>query len=159
MNKDIKPLYRKVNTKARNVHHQFGSDSKYDRNTKTGTKKTMKKDVQRGLDYTPLYRFLLSKVGQDWNEIHSEAVKRLDREEPIFFIVARNEDEKKDIVRCDESTYYSGLYIDENNKLQIVDTNIKNEDFIPSCWCCTKTFNGKVLIKKHNFDDLKSRRI
>ena len=34
MKRDKEPLYRKVNTKARHCHHQFGSDAKYDRNTK-----------------------------------------------------------------------------------------------------------------------------
>lgn len=159
MNKEIKPLYRKVNSKAIHNNHHTGSDAKHDRNTKNGTMKSMKKNVQRGLDYTPLFMFLLSKVGKDWDSIHSETVKRLDKEEPIFWIVAINDEEKKDIVRCDESSYYSGLYIDENNKLQKVDPNVKNEDFVPSCNCCTKTFNGKVLIKKHNYADDKSRRI
>lgn len=159
MNKEIKPLYRKVNSRTINNHHNTGPDSKNDRNTKNGTKKSMKKDVQRGLDYTPLFMFLLSKIGKDWDSIHSEAIKRLDKEEPIFWLVAKNEEEKKDIVRCGESTYYSGLYIDENNKLQKVDPSVKNEDFVPSCGCCTKTFNGKVLVKKHNYADDKSRRI
>jgi hypothetical protein len=158
MNRDIKPLYRKINTTAHGACHSPGS-AKRDRGKKNGISKSMKKDDQRGLDYTPLYMFLLSKVGEDWDSIHSEAIKRLDKEEPIFWMVARNESEKRDIIRGGESSYYSGLYIDENNILQKVDPNVKNEDFIPSCWCCTKTFNGKVLIKKHNFDDDKSRRI
>lgn len=159
MNKEVKPLYRKVNSRTINNHHNTGPDSKNDRNTKNGTKKSMKKGVQRGLDYTPLFMFLLSKVGKDWDSIHSEAVKRLDKEEPIFYLVARNEEEKKDVVRCGESSCYSGLFIDDDNKLQKVDPNVKNEDFVPSCWCCTKTFNGKVLVKKHNFEDYNSRRI
>lgn len=37
--------------------------------------------VKRGLDYTPLFRFLLAKVGMPWNEIHPEAIARLDRSE------------------------------------------------------------------------------
>ena len=152
MNKDIKPLYRKVNTKARGVHHNIGHNAKTDRGKKSGIKKSMKKDVQRGLDYTPLYRFLLSKIGEDWTKIHSEAIKRLDCEEPIYHLVARNDSEKRDYVGCDESSYYSGLYIDENNKLQKVSPNFKNEDLIPSCNCCTHTFNGKVLIRKYNSD-------
>ena len=148
MNKDIKPLYRKVNTKARGVHHYKGSDAKYDRNTKSGVKKSMKKDVQRGLDYTPLYKFLLSKVGEDWTKVHSEAINRLDCEDPIFHLVAEDDSEKRDYVRCGESSYYSGLYVDENNKLQKVNPNFKNEDLTPSCDCCTHTFNGKILIRK-----------
>jgi hypothetical protein len=151
MNKDIKPLYRKVNATAHNVDHYKGSDAKYYRNKKSGIKKSMKKDVQRGLDYTPLYKFLLSKVDEDWTNVHSEAIKRLDCEEPIFHLVAKDDSEKRDYVRCGESSYYSGLYVDENNKLKKVNPNFKNEDLTPSCDCCTHTFNGKVLIKKYNY--------
>lgn len=146
------PLYRKVNTKARGVHHNFGSDAKHDRNTKGGTNKNMKKGVERGLDYTPLYRFLLSKVGQDWDKVHSEAVSRLDKEDPIYHLVARNDAEKKDYVRCGESSFYSGLYVDEHNILQKVNPNFANEHLYPSCHCCTHTFNGTPLIK--TYDDL-----
>ena len=34
MLKEKEPLYRKVNTRARGVHHDFGGDYKNDRNTK-----------------------------------------------------------------------------------------------------------------------------
>jgi hypothetical protein len=131
------------------VHHNFGSDAKYDRNTKKGINKNMKKNVDRGLDYTPLYRFLLSKVGQDWDKVHSEAVSRLDQEDPIYHLVARNETEKRDYVRCGESSMYSGLYVDENNILQKVNPNLRNEELFPSCGCCTHTFNGTPLQKTY----------
>lgn len=152
MNNQKEPLYRKVNTKAYNVHHNKGSDANYDRNTKKGVSKSMKKDVNRGLDYTPLYRFLLSKVGQDWDSVHSEAISRLDKEEPIYHLVARNDSEKRDIITCGESSRYSGLYVDENNKLQLVNSDITNEKIYPRCHCCTYTFNGKVL--SNSYDDL-----
>src|ERR1039458_7285436 len=100
---EVKPLYRKVNTRARGVHHNSGGDAKYDRHTKDGMNKSMSKDVQRGLDYTPLYRFLLSKVGQNWNEIHSEAVSRLDNEEPIYHLVALMGMPRRQFVLCGES--------------------------------------------------------
>ncbi|HWY33353.1 MAG TPA: hypothetical protein VNX68_01825 [Nitrosopumilaceae archaeon] len=151
MNKDIKPLYRKVNTLARGCHHQFGSDAKYDRHTKKGVSKSMKKNVERGLDYTPLYKFLLSKVGEDWDLVHSQAVKRLDKEEPIYHLVARNDTEKKDHVRCGENSLYSGLFIDSDNRLQKVKPDLRNENLTPSCACCTHTFNGVPLVKK--FED------
>ncbi len=149
MKKDIKPLYRKE-ADARNNHHRKGGDAKYDRNTKKGVSKSMKKNVQRGLDYTPLYKFLLSKVGQDWDKIHSEAISRLDKEEPIYYLVARNETEKRDTVMCGESSRYSGLYVDENNLLQKVNPELTNEMLYPSCDCCTHTFNGVVLVKTYD---------
>ena len=109
----------------------------------------MKKNVERGLDYTPLYKFLLSKVGQDWDMIHSEAISRLDKEDPIYHLVARNEHEKQDYVRCGESSKYSGLFVDEDNKLQLVNPNLRNEHLFPSCHCCTHTFNGTPLQKTY----------
>ena len=148
MNKDIKPLYRKV-CDARNNHHNSGPDAKYDRQTKKGIGRSMKQNDQRGLDYTPLYKFLLSKVGQNWDQIYSQAVGRLDKEEPIYHIVALQDHEKKDYVRCGDSSFYNGLYVDENNILQKVNPNLKNEDLTPDCHCCTHTFNGTVLIKKY----------
>lgn len=150
MKKDIKPLYRKVNTKARNVHHNFGSDAKYDRNTKAGLNKSMKQGVQRGLDYTPLYRFLLSKVGKDWDMIYSEAVSRLDSEDAIFHLVRRDNSDSRPYITCGESSYYSTLFVDENNLLQIVDPTFTNEKLWPSCHCCTHTFNGKPYVNKYN---------
>lgn len=108
-----------------------------------------KKPLYR-LDYTPLYKFLLSKVGQDWDKIHSEAISRLDKEEPIYHLVALfNKSEEKDYVRCGESSYYSGLFVDENNFLQKVNPNLKNEDMYPSCNCCTHTFNGMPFQKTY----------
>ena len=150
MNKDIKPLYRKVNTKALHHDHNTGSDARHDRNTKKGINKSMKKNDQRGLDYTPLYKFLLSKVGQDWNKVHSEAVSRLDKEEPIYHMVALHEHNRRDTVRCGESSQFSGLYVDENNLLQIVNPSVTNETLYPSCHCCTHTFNGVPLSKTYD---------
>lgn len=101
--------------------------------------------MKRGLDYTPLFRFLLSKVGQNWDEIFSEARSRLDKTDPIFWMVAMNEQEKKDYVRVGESSYYSGLFVDENGILQIHNPNLKAVDMMPFCNCCTHTFNGKLF--------------
>jgi hypothetical protein len=97
---------------------------------------------RRGRDYTPLFRFLLSRVGKDWTEVHREAVSRLDSEEPIWGLVARSDAEKHAWVLFGESSYYSGLYIDENNRLAIVDPALSVEQMEPSCSCCTHTFNG-----------------
>ena len=35
-----------------------------------------------------MFKFLLSKVGADWDSIFSEAKRRLDKPEPIFWMVA-----------------------------------------------------------------------
>ena len=142
-------LYRKVNTKAHGVHHHFGSDFKESRNTKRYDSTKMKRGVQRGLDYTPLFKFLLSKVGQKWNLVHSEIVSRLDKEEPIYWLVSKNKESAKEYVCVGESSYYSGLFIDVNGILRITAPEIGAETLAPKCKCCTHTFNGIVFTKKY----------
>jgi hypothetical protein len=148
------PLYRKVNTTARGVRHDFGGDYRHDRNTKAEknsekTRGSMGAKVNRGLDYTPLFRFLLSKVGKNWTEVHKEAISRLDHEDPIYWMVAINEEDKQEDFRAGESSYYSGLYVDENNILQKVNPELGPESLQPYCGCCTWTFNGKVTPNKY----------
>ena len=151
-----KPLYRKVNTRARGVHHRTGGDYRHERNSKRErsneteevSRGSMHGKQLRGLDYTPLFRFLLSKVGEAWEAIHKEAIERLDSEEPIYWIVARNEQEKIAYVRIGENALFSGLYVDGHGKLAKVAPELKNEDLVPNCSCCTHTFNGVVLVKK-----------
>lgn len=149
MNRVKNPLYRKVNTRARGVRHNFGGDYKYSRNKKRESleqaKGSMHGKQQRGLDYTPLFRFLLSKVGADWKEVFNEANSRLDKSEPIYWLVAQNEDEKEDYVRTGDSTYFSGMYVDDHQKLQLTNPDLKAKDLTPSCKCCTHTLNGKVF--------------
>lgn len=149
MSKEKSKLYRKVNTKTFNVRHFFGGDFKNTRNCKRETLEQTKGKMfgkkERGLDYTPLYKFLLSKVGSNWNEIFSEAKARLDKVEPIYRIVALRADVKEDFVRIGESSYFSGLYIDDNNILQLSNSDLKAKNMRPFCTCCTHTFNGKLF--------------
>lgn len=142
----VEPLYRRVNTRARNVRHRHGGDFRHRRNTEAervsdATRGPMT-GQRRGLDYTPLFRFLLSKVGGDWDEVFNEAAKRLDRTEPVFWLVARQPHEQQAYVRVGESTYYSGLFVDDDNRLRKVDPERGPETMTPSCACCTHTFNG-----------------
>ena len=74
MNKPKGKLYRKENKKALNYHGDKGGDFRHSRNTKAmkqfeGGSMSIKKDVQRGVDYTPLFKFLLSKVGKVWDHV------------------------------------------------------------------------------------------
>ena len=82
------PLYRRVNTRARGVHHHTGGEYRHDCHSKRTLQsdanwQSMHGPVRRGPDYTPLFRFLLSRVGKPWRDVHSEAVARLDRAEPL----------------------------------------------------------------------------
>ncbi|OJX32093.1 MAG: hypothetical protein BGO86_07885 [Chryseobacterium sp. 36-9] len=148
MNKEKSKLFRKVNTTTFNVHHNFGGDFKNTRHKKETLKLIkgkMSGKKERGLDYTPLYRFLLSKVGSDWDEVFSEAKSRLDKSEPIFWMVALIEENKKDFIRVGESSYFSGLYVDYNGILQLTNPQLTAKDMKPYCNCCTHTFNGKLF--------------
>lgn len=149
MNRPKKPLYRKVNTKAKGVRHDFGGDYKYSRGAKRDTLETVKGSMhgkrERGLDYTPLFKFLLSKVGADWNEVFNEAKSRLDKIEPIYWLVALREEDRQEYVRVGESTYFSGMYVDDEGKLQLVNPALLARDMKPFCECCTHTLNGKVF--------------
>jgi hypothetical protein len=152
MNK--KPLYRKENTLARGHHHFTGGDFRHERNTKDflnleANRSSMNGKKNRGLDYTPLFKFLISKIGKEWSQIYSEAVSRLDRKEPIFWLVALQEHERQDFVRGGDSSYYSGLFVDEHGLLQIVNPEISAKTLSPFCRCCTHTFNGVVFSKKY----------
>ncbi|MDK9793302.1 hypothetical protein [Vibrio sp. D431a] len=155
MQKTKTPLYRRVNTKARGVHHKFGGEYRFTRNSAKRNAPKMKKGVRRGLDYTPLYKFLLSKVGEPFDAVYSEAVSRLDSPEPIASMVCsldnsiRREDaDERPYFRSGESTYFSLLFVDENGLLQFVNPTINAGNFKPSCGCCTHTFNGKIVKKK-----------
>jgi hypothetical protein len=149
-----KPLYRTVNTRVPHMglYHDFGSDAKYDRNTKEGVSKTMKNKKKRGLDFTPLYMFLLSKVGQKWDDVYSEAKSRIPESETeaiehmfhkpsIYF-------ENNGYSLMGESTMFSKLMVDENGLLQKTHPELTIEQLYPTCDCCTHTFNGKTLTNK-----------
>jgi hypothetical protein len=149
------PLYRRVNTKARGVHHNTGGDYRHERNTKQALdvdtiRQSMHGKVHRGLDYTPLFRFLLSKVGTPWNDVHSEAAARLDRQEPIFWLVALQTHERQEYIRVGESSYYSGLYVDEAGLLQVVNPSLGPSSLPPMCSCCTHTFNGARFTQRYS---------
>jgi hypothetical protein len=141
------PLYRRVNTRARNVHHRHGGDYRHQRHTKDErdsdrTRGPMGARERRGLDYTPLFRFLLSKVGADWDDVYAEAAARLDRPDPIFWLVARQERDRRDVVGVGDNTYFSGLYVDDDNRLRVVNPDVGPDTMSPTCACCTHTLNG-----------------
>jgi hypothetical protein len=145
------PLYRKINSRTHGIQHG-GGDYKWVR----GTKEEKRSDVGRGkmhgkrrngLDYTPLFKFLLANVGKNWDEVYSAAVLRLDDPEPIFWLVARSEEERQAVVRLGENSYYSGLFVDENNLVALVDPSLRIETMKPACACFTHTFNGKPYVR------------
>lgn len=145
------PLYRRVNTRTRGVRHGGGGEYRWSRRAKREdptTRGSMHGGQRHGLDYTPLFRFLLSRVGEDWAETYREATSRLDRPDPVFWIVARSEEEARPVVILGENSYFSGLRVDAEGRLALVDPSVRIEDLKPSCACCTHTFNGKPFVRK-----------
>lgn len=109
----------------------------------------MRKGIQRGLDYTPLFKFLLAKVGSPWSQVHSEAVSRRDKQEPIHWLVAMDYDSAKEVICVGESSYFSGLYVDAEGIVRIVNPDIDESTMEPLCKCCTHTFNGVPFTRKY----------
>lgn len=147
----VEPLYRKVNTKARGVRHYSGSDYKHTRGAKNQDLVKMKSNVKRGLDYTPLFKFLLKHVGSNWDEVFSKASNRLDDPKMVYHMVALNKEEGVDYFRGGDCSNFSGLYVDKNGLLQKVNPEIDHTSYSPSCACCTHTFNGILLSQKCKF--------
>ena len=145
-----KPLYRSVNTRTHGVRHGGGEDYRSSRRREGRVHAGAMGGRQRhGLDYTPLFKFLLLRVGDDWDIVHAEAIARLDRAEPIFWMVARSQAEGEPFVCMGGSAYYSGLFVDDDNRLQRVDPALSVEQMEPDCACCTHTFNGVLFTRKY----------
>ncbi|WEQ56422.1 hypothetical protein LV564_04875 [Komagataeibacter nataicola] len=148
-----RPLYRKVNTRTRGVKHGSGQKFSWDRHTKKALNNpslqaSMHGGQQHGRDYTPLFRFLLSRVGQRWDDVFREACARLDGTAPIFSMVATCEADRCAYFRADENSYFSGLFVDEDGILSLVAPEMNEDSLKPTCACCTHSFNGKVFTQR-----------
>jgi hypothetical protein len=156
MQKAKQPLYRKVNTTARGVHHNFGGNFRDLRPmVKAGDEPgrnavAMHAGARRGLDDTPLFRFLPSRVGRKWDDVFSEVVARVDRKEPIFWLVALREEAAQAYVRTGEASYFSGLVVDVNGVLRVADPGVGPATLAPQCPCCTHTFNGLPFTRRYD---------
>ncbi|MDX7538742.1 hypothetical protein [Serratia marcescens] len=79
-----KKLYRRESVTSKGAiasggEYRWGRHGKQADDEQLPLRESMHGRIQHGMDYTPLFQFLLSKVGQPWNEVHSEAVSRLDK--------------------------------------------------------------------------------
>lgn len=68
-------------------------------------RETMHGRQKRGRDYTPLFYFLVKQIGQPWDKVFSEVCGRLDTTEPVFWLVALHEHQKRDLVRIGDSSF------------------------------------------------------
>ncbi len=103
MFKTKKPLYQKVNPTAHGVYHHIGGNFSEARNQTNSIdapmSQSLRKGARRGLGDTPLFRFLLSRVGRHWNGTFSVAVGRFDQNATTFWLVALREEDAQDYVR------------------------------------------------------------
>jgi hypothetical protein len=145
-----KPLWRKLNKEKSYKTHDLKVGAEYDRGTKDGVKRSMHTTKHHLKDYTPLYKYLLKHVGEDFDKICSDVYPRIDDRERIWDIIDRNgsHDLHSRVCNVGGNSYYSTLIIDEDNILQIKTPELKNSDLWPDCGCCTHTFNGVVYVNK-----------
>lgn len=144
-------LYRSVNTTTRHYSNNPGAEYRWERNRKKSgdellvTRETMHSGQKRGRDYTPLFYFLLKQIGKRWDDVFSEVCGRLDATEPVFWLVALHEPQQRDLVCIGDSSFYPGLFVDENGILQQVNPSISAKDVKVTCRCCTHTFIGEPV--------------
>jgi hypothetical protein len=153
MRRRPEPLYRRVDTTAHGVRRQLLEPYRRPTGAPTDDAPTMgpmgRGSRSRGYrDYTPLFRFLLARVGSPWPEVEAEAVRRLDRRDPIDWIVATEESRRQPYVRTGESSYFSGLFVDDDAVLRVVDPTVGPSSLEPTCGCCTHTFNGVPFTRR-----------
>lgn len=141
-------LYRSVNTTTRHRSNNPGAEYRWERNSKKlpseqlPQRESMHGKQNRGRDYTPLFHFLLKQIGQPWDRVFSEASARLDTTEPVFWLVALHEHQRRNLVCIGDSSFYPGLFVDENKILRQVYPEITGKDVEVTCNCCTHTFIG-----------------
>jgi hypothetical protein len=143
------PLFRKINTRTHHVRREAGGEFRHERSSSKDwetTRGSMHPDTKHGHDYTPLHRFLLSRVGRPWVPTRSEAEARIDDDSQITWMVAEAGEERRACVRTGENSYFSGLFVDDEGVLRVVDPELTAETFLPSCSCCTHTFNGERVV-------------
>ena len=143
------PLFRKINTRTHHVRREAGGEFRHERSSGNDwetTRGSMHPNTKHGHDYTPLHRFLLSRVGKPWVQTRSEAQSRIDDDSQISWMVAEDGEERRVCVRTGENSYFSGLFVDDEGVLRVVDPELTAETFLPSCTCCTHTFNGERVL-------------
>lgn len=91
----------------------------------------------------------LQQIGQPWDKVFSEVCGRLDTTEPVFWLVALHEHQKRDLVRIGDSSFYPGLFVDGNGILQQVNPSITGKDVKVICRCCTHTYMGEPVPGKY----------
>ena len=141
------PLYRKVNTTAHGVHHARGGNYRDQRNSKARGCSELPREGGpgrrgRALYHPSFFNCLLAPGGRLWLAVLGAGGRRLPPPDPIFWLVALHEHQRRPYVLIGESSYFSGMYVDADGLLQLVDPSMGPSSLVPLCRCCTHTFNG-----------------
>lgn len=151
----LKPLYRtacrptyghfKENKHYRHIRNKKKTVIEGEESVDTDTKMVRQRKDVRQLDFTPLYKYLQSKVGEDYDTVYSNVVERIPRNQRgVIDYIVMADNTGDGVARLGESTYFRTLYVDENNKLQFVNKDYKQT---VSKWCYmdTTTLDGKTI--------------
>lgn len=170
--KHDKPLYRKVNRKCLHCYDAKASHYRWQRNTKKENK-LIEDSVSHGkmhkrpsiftshkYDYTPMIMYVLNRVGEDFDKVYSDVCKRIEGEGKVLFnkmVSKKPKEELNDYFRYGEGSYYSQLYVDDENKIQKINPNLSNiSPHYGSEW--GESLNGKPLSLQGNNSGSKFKR-
>ena len=165
-NKKDNLLYTKLNknthlyeyyyntTKNRYRYNRHAKD--IDKTNKKNHKSNTNSSYSTIYDYSPLYKFLLKNVGNNWSEIFRVCQSKLNDVEPITKMVInvntrglvidnvdiKNINQYTPYFKSGPNTCFSTLYVDENDIIQYVDKlfEIKKSRYFNE----TLTFNGHI---------------
>ena len=158
--KHNEPLYRKVNRRCLHCYETKGGKYGWQRHTKN-EKFLADEEIRHGkmkkradgfatsaYDYTPLFKYLLNCIGEDVDVVYHKIHKRIKDRYPFDTMVSRKpKEELRDTFRWGECTYFSQLYVDENNKIQKVNPSLSNmEAHYGMEW--GQTLNGNAISLK-----------
>jgi hypothetical protein len=141
MEKRKEKLYRKENKSSLSSHYNVvsGGEYRHERHSKknkdfeNAPRKTSMVSGKFQYDYTPFFRFMIAKVGTNFDAACSEAKPRMDYRffEVLGWIFSglnpHENDGDNSMFRCGESTTYPRLIVDENGLIQFKDPNYHNE--------------------------------
>lgn len=180
MNFKDKQLYRSANksTYQNTLTEKTAKHFRYTRNTKIMSGSIVKRGKMQpnnnlGYDYTPLIKFLFSRLNQNFditfseinlilnNGLHKPKVKTeilsminvLVHKQVIIndnIVNDNNGNILSSFFRFGEATYYDSFYIDNDNNLKLI-KDITKEIFEfcdYACHCHTHSYNGKKYINK-----------
>lgn len=107
-------------------------------------------------NYTPLFKYLLSQVGKNWDDVWKDVFPRVDGVSDPIRLMVINVNKHGNVIEVENKQPYfsynlryygyrtfSTLFVDENNILQYVDKNFRPHH--DNLGMITKSFNAKAI--------------